>query len=53
VRHKKSRRLKHGQIAVAVAFFIELGLVLEGETTDERRWADKVADLNSGETTSQ
>jgi catechol 2,3-dioxygenase-like lactoylglutathione lyase family enzyme len=29
-------------LAAAVAFFVELGLELEGETTVEGRWADRV-----------
>jgi catechol 2,3-dioxygenase-like lactoylglutathione lyase family enzyme len=30
----------------AIAFFIELGLTLEGETTVEGRWVDQVVGLN-------
>lgn len=34
-------------LAAAVAFFIELGLALEGETTVEGRWVDQVLGLNN------
>ena len=33
-------------LAVAVAFFAELGFELEGETTVEGRWVDRVVGLN-------
>lgn len=33
-------------LAAAVAFFTELGLALEGETTVEGRWVDQVVGLN-------
>ena len=34
-------------LAAAVAFFTELGLTLEGETTVEGRWVDQVVGLNN------
>jgi catechol 2,3-dioxygenase-like lactoylglutathione lyase family enzyme len=33
-------------LAAAIAFFLELGLELEGETTVEGRWADRVVGLD-------
>ena len=29
-------------LAAAIAFFVELGLELEGETTVEGRWVDRI-----------
>jgi catechol 2,3-dioxygenase-like lactoylglutathione lyase family enzyme len=36
-----------GDLAAAIAFFVELGMELEGETTVEGRWADRVVGLDS------
>jgi catechol 2,3-dioxygenase-like lactoylglutathione lyase family enzyme len=33
-------------LEAATAFFVELGLELEGETTVEGRWADRVVGLD-------
>jgi catechol 2,3-dioxygenase-like lactoylglutathione lyase family enzyme len=33
-------------LAAAIAFFVELGLELEGETQVEGRWADRVVGLD-------
>jgi catechol 2,3-dioxygenase-like lactoylglutathione lyase family enzyme len=35
-----------GDLAAAVAFFVELGLELEGETTVEGDWADRLIGLD-------
>ena len=35
-----------GDLEAAVAFFIELGLELEGETTVEGRWVDRTVGLD-------
>jgi catechol 2,3-dioxygenase-like lactoylglutathione lyase family enzyme len=45
------RRMDHtgfvvGDLAAAVAFFVELGLELEGETTVEGEWADQLIGLD-------
>ena len=37
-----------GLWAAAIAFFVELGLDLEGETRVEGRWADRVVDADPG-----
>lgn len=34
-------------LAAAIAFFVELGLELEGETTVEGRWVDRVVGLDA------
>jgi catechol 2,3-dioxygenase-like lactoylglutathione lyase family enzyme len=33
-------------LEAAIAFFLELGLVLDGETTVEGRWADRIVGLD-------
>ena len=37
-------------LAAVTAFFVELGLELEGETTVEGRWVDRVVGLESSTT---
>jgi catechol 2,3-dioxygenase-like lactoylglutathione lyase family enzyme len=40
------RRHRVEDLKAAIAFFVELGLELEGETTVEGQWVDRVVGLN-------
>jgi catechol 2,3-dioxygenase-like lactoylglutathione lyase family enzyme len=41
-----------GDLEAATAFFVELGMELEGEAPVEGRWVDRVVGLDDAESTS-